>query len=151
MNELLQSLEAAEGPWRDILCLTRLPDESKRPEWARYDAALHKKYVGQKTEYSLNSHDAYVSMYVASMIKYSAGGQDWKKHLHAQAPVLLAAQKADGSFSTGDVKDTPTATALASLSVLVIDHGSSQFFPPHKKNDKVETGVDEAIEVEVTK
>lgn len=151
VDTLLQGIDEANGAWRDILCMTRLPDETKRPGWAQFDAALQKKYVDQKNDYVLDSHDAYLSMYVAGLVKHNTGGNTWAKHHKTRTPVILAAQRPDGAFSTKDAKETATATALASLSVLVMHHGSSQFSAQTKVRKKVDNTVQQAVEADATK
>jgi len=131
VTAILQKIdEPGTNIWADILCTTRLPDESQRPKWCLTPKQVQQKYVVSAANTPPETKADYLKTYVVGRAKFRADSKTAAAHYHYLTNEVLSRQQVDGSFPVSASEDKVAATALVLLSLADLHHGSNQFCPP---------------------
>lgn len=122
--------EPGDTIWADILCSTRLPDESQRPKWCLTPKQVQQKYVARPATAPPQTKADYLKTYAVGRAQFRANSKAAAAHYRYLADEVLNRQQVDGSFPVSANEDKVAATALVLLSLADMNHASSQFSPP---------------------
>ena len=118
-----------DSTWADILCTTRLPEETTRPTWCLSPKQVHQKYL-KTTDILPDTKDQYMGLYLTSRTMFNSNAKARSIHYQYLADTVLKRQLADGSFPASVQEDKVAATALVILSLSDLYQFAPRFAPP---------------------
>jgi len=127
--------------WRDLLSLSRLPEEIGRQQDGDTIRATLDKYLDGEPDGSPLTLDDYLRLHLISSARFHRGGKKWSEWNRRSAPMLVRTQEADGLFPCKPAENSISATGLSVMSLTIYyiwsDRFSARAWPkPEKPEDQ---------------
>lgn len=131
--------------WRDLLSLSRLPEEIGRRQDGDTIRATLNKYLDREPDGSPSKLDDYLLLHLTSSARFHRGGKEWSEWNRQFAPMMIRTQKADGLFPCVSEGDRIPATGFSVMSLTVYYIWSHRFTA--RAWPKQEEAEDQEIEI----
>ena len=113
--------------WRDLLTLSRLPEELGRRLDGDTIRATLDKYLNREPNGSPSKLDDYLALHLTSSARFHRGGNKWSDWNRQFAPMMIRAQEADSLFPCRPDGDRISATGFSVMSLTVYYIWSHRF------------------------